>query len=70
MVRRKKNVEIFNNDSMAKVMMISGITVIRLLAYLILILFQSNMYLTLSHFDLKQIRRSGLRFHLSTLKIL
>ena len=67
MVRRKN---ILNDDSMAKVMMISGITVIRLLAYLILILFQSNMYLTLSHFDLKQIRRSGLRFHLSTLKIL
>ena len=68
MVRRKKNVEIFNNDSMAKVMMISGITVIRPLAYLILILFQSNIYLTLSHFDFKQIRRYGLRFHLSTLK--
>ena len=65
---RRKNVEILNNDSMAKVMMISGITVIRPLAYLILILFQSNIYLTLSHFDLKQIRRSGLRFHLSTLK--
>ena len=65
---RRKNVEILNNDSMTKVMMISGITVIRPLAYLILILFQSNIYLTLSHFDLKQIRRSGLRFHLSTLK--